>query len=711
MGDRAPPGKGTAPTASAELVSWLHSQHYALCGAPELGGRLAPYMDRFKRSSGGDRRVFLRYLRVLAEADPGAVFYPTPITASTGGDAPIIGILLSQAAESPPSHIWCGGSLESRDGEYRTLLVRTEDLEGAEILPIQEAKLLESVEAGQVELVVGGGGAVASWADEKRIALKVLALVLNKSTFVLSYSDGIAAFREEVRVRNPELLGKNLHWAKAETWAALGAKLVPLYAREVFRHEDLRLGAWREHAVERAAADLVLNFVCPGLPLYAGDHLVAESRASLYNNKAMKLRFARSLAAQRVTEQIRGARQALAESPVLAGSERGAKLDARLLDALEYAQSYSLVSGVASIHATETVGIALGGISSALLTDLILVGRTPAPTPAPVPASPALAAELGTGFVFGLVFALHCLHSRAHAAHGDIHINNLAANGNMPAEQAVRDGNRFFFYAVGSAEAEVYCFPQPRARPSVLDFSRSLLGPGFPGADADFFADQAPRVLRALHAQSPEFVADHESSLRAVLELGPETTFPLICAADFLALGRAIRPALVGTPAEAAAASFEAEAQRAYAAILGATAAAANAADFRRLAKTPLPGAGLLAKVFGAHRFPEWVRGPAAKKAIFIDGYSALNPLRYSIGGSGGRGARRPPWADPAEISRRLGALSPAEAFALLARPPPPVAPPRRAPAWGILVAAEAEAQAELDGAAAEAAGAAPAPN
>jgi len=226
-------------------------------------------------------------------------------------------------------------------------------------------------------------------------------------------------------------------------------------------------------------------------------------------------------------------------------------------------------------------------------------------------------------------------------------------------------------------EADTYVFPAAGDSGCIIDYSRCVLGPAFrprleEGRSAqyatNFYRDQVNRVMRALHRYAPAYVGRRAEALKAAVLANFDAVFPVLCAADFVAIGRSVRAALVDASVPDAgevrpfrvapeglelAARLEREALDLFVTGLHDLAEASGA---RRPMSIPaFPGAALLGSVFGEWRFASWAaREPGrARAAALVDAWRYGNELRYS----GADYAKWPPWARLDEIERHLGGL------------------------------------------------------
>ena len=624
-----------------------------------------------------------------------------------------------RSAGEDPEYICVSPTFDSRDGEYRTPLVHYKPFrEGCELLAAElseyEAAVLKLVEDGTLvlnarvfpaERAEEVGKATEGSGSAGRLPLVAFAvalardLVRTKDGFLMAhtnteYVDILGRIGEllpdlarhsDTRLDEWRLLTRGTADFRA---AMCGLKLVPLFELEATQPGDPRLAAWREQAVSSLVSDLALNFVSPSFAFYNQWTYVEGASASLFENAAMRARFERGMVVREAARSVREARRGLrgrddrdtSVATDFAGDFRMKELDAQLYESVEYAQGFLLMSPVALMHTMEDVGWSLGSLA-------LFVQRDPKPV-SPAISEAFASLDSSAKNLFDYVYAAHCLHSRAGVVNTDLHSNNLTFHVWAAAFDDPEEGvfvphyeSPVVAYVAGPrGEADTYVFPAAGTSGCLIDYSRAILGPEFrahgaPLPDA-FYRDQVNRVMRALNRYAPGFVGQNQARLKAAVLSNYAAVFPVLCAVDFIAIGRSVASAL---SAPASALSAPASAPTAASAAASTTTAAAKrpfrvdpagVALAQRLereaqelfiaglqdlaggvAEPPaFPGGRLMESLFDPWRFPRWAAGHA-KTSRLVDAYNYNNPLKYS----GSDYSRYPPWARLDEIERHLG--------------------------------------------------------
>ena len=249
---------------------------------------------------------------------------------------------------APPEYICLSPTFESRDGEYRhRFLWFKQFLEGyAEassiLAPIEEA-LLEAISEDVlgIDLLffpVDGENrgiltAPIAYADSERLGIKALAAALaidalqaRTGTLQIHASPAYMAVVRTLYDRCAGIFGA---WdqsvrdrlsvfgtgkAGQPNRTQCGQKLIPLTVRESLQVNDINFAPWREVWIGKAATDLVVNGVASMFPIYNNWTYLDGVDQSLFENKPMHERYARSLQAEGVHASPRLARAGIREA-------------------------------------------------------------------------------------------------------------------------------------------------------------------------------------------------------------------------------------------------------------------------------------------------------------------------------------------------------------------------------------------------------------
>ncbi|GFR89304.1 BA71V-C717R [Elysia marginata] len=617
----------------------------------------------------------------------------------------------------PPEYICHSPTFESRDGEYRHRFIWFKQfLEGYEaltpLLAPLERMLLEAVGNNELEIDLFffpsddkklHGGLVSgpvSYSDEARLGVKSLAVAMaldvvraQNGTLQNHASNSYCTVMQLLYKRCTECFSAwDLHirnrFAVFEAGkenqpyrAQCGQKLVPLTIRESLQVNNINLAPWREVWIAQRATDLVINSIAPAFPIFNNWTYLDGADRSLFSNKAMHERYARSTQAKAVCINLRHARAAIGSAA--STDHRMCGLDAHVYDAIAYAQDYVLLTELAMCSTSEYVGMTVRTIPDiARKSEKVALGFLR------MFSEPAMQAR----YLFDLCYGAHMLHTRVGAIHVDLHLNNMTVYelGHQYYDGVQRFTNPTIAYVAGPrGEADTYVFPHDGFFACLIDFSRAILGPAArPQIEAEsgkafatsFYRGQVSRALHALDHYVSGFVRLHQEKIKGLLLAEPDTMFSVMTAIDFLAVGRNFG-ALLREVSEAArapcdkrtlevapegitlAARIEKIALEHLVINLTELVHGSRPREVRNAGDFILPGA------FDEFRYLAWAGADPAEaslrpyplhSATLTDVYNAAVPLEYSSTDY----ARYPPWANFEELGRHLGGIKIAQVTA-----------------------------------------------
>jgi hypothetical protein len=579
-----------------------------------------------------------------------------------------------------PEYVCLGLPFESRDGEYRGRFLQharfEETYAGAEedFAPV-EAAALRAIEVDKLNLCVSFYPAGhetdkhKEFCENARLAIRLLAASTVFTVWRACIDPHVVeSCRAVCQVFGELFKGAFGAWGDAQmpTYNALlhgrpdirlrawcGVKTTPLSVRAALNAGDINYGPWRELWCAWAASDLVVNGVAAGFPLISSSAILESGRAA-FDNPNIRALYDRSARVESVLETLRSARSELAAGSGEVGAL--AQLDAQMLAAIEYGQSYAQLSDsvlcVIGEHAGMTPPSAAAHAAPKWMKSMNL----------PCGESPAAQAKL----LFELCFAAAALHARAGVVHGDLHLNNVTYN---PTGTSTPKAPSVVAYVAGPAgEADTYLFEQTQYAATIIDFSRSILGPECRKAieaergkayAAGFYRGQASRVLRVFHHFVPGLATKYQEQLKGLVLARPDEVFRVLTAVDFLAVGRNFaafyrEQAAAGRCASDGAALAgrieEAALEHLTSHLVALVSSRGPPGEIPRASDVIIP------RVFAANRFAAWAAAdaPAPTRPALLadvalaDAYNLWAPLEYS----GSDYERFPPWARFDRIKR-----------------------------------------------------------
>lgn len=253
-------------------------------------------------------------------------------------------------------------------------------------------------------------------------------------------------------------------------------------------------------------------------------------------------------------KEKRTQRDEFMESIIETGIEpnyRTNEFNAHLYEDIEYAHTHLILSNVSLLHTMEDVGWTLYSVNNYITKTLV---------------HPPVIRELMTNkkvayhYIFNYLYGAHCMHTKMHIVHSDIHSNNLTINlwGELLSNVDEKLFNykdsfdKFYknattVYATGFQDDEIYVFPATGINATIIDFSRVLIGPNFrkelesdgrgPQYATNFYRDQVNKILNAFNRYAPAFVENNQEPIKAAILANFELVFPVLCCIDFMAIG------------------------------------------------------------------------------------------------------------------------------------------------------------------------------
>jgi hypothetical protein len=614
------------------------------------------------------------------------------------------------AKERSPEYICISPTFDSRDGEYRRRFIRypifgeTYSRKAQELAPFEES-ILSLIAQGTLTVKAtvypeDAAAEVSERAHDTRLMITTFATALiidlwehEQGLLMVHTNLEYQSLVKHIATLQPTLVGLSRKAHSTPPGLSLflrgdvdqlavqcGQKLVPMFEREAMQPFDYNLAVWRELAVTKLVGDLVLNFISPSFALYNQWTYVEGADQGLFENPPMEERYVRGRAVERAARSLREARQAVDSEDDVSHNYHTGELSARIYESLEYAQSYLLISSVVLAHTMEDVGWSLRSLEA-------YARRAPTQWPAVLSSFADL--DSAARLIFEPCYAAHCLHTKLGVAHTDIHGNNLTfymwgladqqrpvKGSDLPEYTPYYDSPVVLYVAGPRGEADSYLFPAAGNSCCLIDYSRCILGPGFrprldegraPQYAMHYYRDQVSRVMRTLHRYAPSIVEKNEAAIKAAVLANFEAVFPVLCAVDFVAIGRSIKSALTDAMASASehdvrpftiaktavdlAAKLETAAFELF--VVGLRDLAESAGSRQQMPPPAFPGASLLEKVFSQWSFQRWALRDSAKlrKAQLVDSWNFQNKLRFA----GDDYARWPPWARLDVIEKHLG--------------------------------------------------------
>lgn len=277
----------------------------------------------------------------------------------------------------------------------------------------------------------------------------------------------------------------------------LGQKIIPLYVKDMECVMDKQRQAWREYYISKKVSLLVLNYICPGVPVTHDWMMIYNIDKNIFNNPTLYDKMI-------ISDKIKNL------SINLNNSKGSAYHN------IEQEQEIS-ENGIVII--SEYVGRTVNDISSLIK-------------------SKEYKSSVGSMFsncdeffkyMFDITYALFCMNSKLNIIHGDLHLNNTTINHLYKSYLRENDKtkNKYSIYVVD----DVYMFKDTGMTGTVIDFSRGFIIED----DMDYLflkEEQSNRILRYYNTIFPEFFKKFGERLKDKLDSDYELIYKIFSAID-----------------------------------------------------------------------------------------------------------------------------------------------------------------------------------
>jgi hypothetical protein len=309
-----------------------------------------------------------------------------------------------------------------------------------------------------------------------------------------------------------------------------GQKIFPITHVETALTDNINYNIWREIYIGNICGNLVLNHITPSFPMLVGWYYIQQSRATLFDNDAMRIKYEHSRIAEEITDVL-GAVNLLnykeKNKDFGAISTNFKELSASIDATLEFADSDIKLADISIVLLTEYVGKTLQ--DSARLIN----GTYKDVSILEIYTNPHLFAKM----YFEFLYSLYCANSKSMVIHGDLHMNNATIYKffDLPNSGLTMVGPSVAF----TLRDTTYVFPHNGTYGVIIDFSRSILGNRsglthtFSKTFSDeFIRDQNMRFLETIKVHLPAFYNKWSSDIMNMLLYDFDTIFKFMTILD-----------------------------------------------------------------------------------------------------------------------------------------------------------------------------------
>lgn len=368
---------------------------------------------------------------------------------------------------------------------------------------------------------------IEKWIDNERLVIRLFALILtfdamdifdnklnnnfNPAYRSIIYNKDDKEFMKIVEENRKEFTEINKIMLKTNTITLYynGQKTLTMTNMEILNIGDINYDTQREIYIMRILADLVLNFICPNVPVFYNNFYVHNAHAGLFDNKPIIDRFRMSEKAKEIEKYLVSFNRV---SHIK--DNKFSELTINNNNSIKFLESTSIIANVANVLMIEYVGNTLKDLPK-VINILGLSGGI----------------EFNKN-IFELIYGLFCINHRGGVIHGDLHLNNMT----MRVEQIEPKGNMinnkplYDIYFLDDKE-DIYCIPSSMVTLTMIDFSRSIIGnidrltKDF-GKDytEKFITNQNIRLINMLTHHFPKLIKSYKNDIERMLSLN----FPLM---------------------------------------------------------------------------------------------------------------------------------------------------------------------------------------
>jgi hypothetical protein len=304
----------------------------------------------------------------------------------------------------------------------------------------------------------------------------------------------------------------------------IGQKIIPLSISEAQNPFNIRYSPWREYLISLHLSDLVVNYVSPGFFITNEWFYIKNARKGLFDNDIQYEKMHRSELAEQITNLLIRADYYTHEN--IDAKNKKSKyikntnkltdswitnkfkiLSKKIQDPIQYAKEEIIMSNVALVFISEYVGRTILDVISLCKSSPYynkLVGE-----PFTLDGYP-----LFTKYMFDICYNLYCMNSISGLIHGDLHLNNatLKASSYKHIRNIKDIQNPTVLYVLGDLETEQFILPTVIYNICIIDYSRSII---LPDKINQFHDKSLPKSYQLL-SNAKEFQLEQVERLLAI---------------------------------------------------------------------------------------------------------------------------------------------------------------------------------------------------
>ena len=304
----------------------------------------------------------------------------------------------------------------------------------------------------------------------------------------------------------------------------VGQKIIPLSIAEAQNPFNIRYDPWREYLISLHLSDLVVNYVSPGFFIINEWFYIKNARKGLFDNDIQYEKMHRSELAEQITNLLTRADyythenidakvkklkydkniKKLTDSWI---TKKFKILSKKIQDPIQYAKEEIIMSNVALVFISEYVGRTILDVISLCRSSPYynkLVGE-----PFTLAGYPCF-----TKYMFDICYNLYCMNSISGLIHGDLHLNNATLKASLyKRNRDIKDiQNPTVLYVLGDLETEQFILPTIAYNTCIIDYSRSII---LPDKISQFHDNSLPKSYSLL-SNAKEFQLEQVDRLLSI---------------------------------------------------------------------------------------------------------------------------------------------------------------------------------------------------
>lgn len=261
----------------------------------------------------------------------------------------------------------------------------------------------------------------------------------------------------------------------------LGQKIIPLSIAEAQNPFNIKYGPWKEYLISNYFSNFVVNNVTPGFCLINSFFYIKNARKGIFDNDIQYEKMERSELALQIVELLNRAqlfthenirkKESIKKEIISHLSQKFKVLHNQIQDPIDFAKEEIIMSNVALCLISEYVG--------RTIMDVLYVTKSSEYYDKMIGRPFTLSGyRFFEKYMFDLCYNIYCMNSIGGVIHGDLHLNNVTLN-----DFTYKGGAKLsllkdptVLYVLGNKENQ-YIFPTCGYNSSIIDFSRSIILP------------------------------------------------------------------------------------------------------------------------------------------------------------------------------------------------------------------------------------------